>query len=353
MITRFTPTLKTLRFITLTVVLGSIILLCLSIGAVKITPTQIVAIICKNLLHHNLNFEFNATQEAVIVAIRLPRVLLGLLVGGGLAVSGAVMQGLFRNPLADPGLIGVSSGGAVAAATFIVLTNTSNFLFVTFLGPFALSIAAFIGAATATYIVYRISLKENYVQIYTVLLAGIAINAIAGAITGILTFVADDAQLRNLTFWSLGSLGGATWKNVIGVAPFIIWSMILLIKFAKPLNALLLGENEAIHLGFDIEKTKRLILLHVALAVGAAVAVSGIIGFIGLVVPHLLRLKFGPDHCFLIPACGFLGASLLLLADLLARVVVAPAEMPIGIITSIVGGPFFIYLLKRGRTYEN
>ncbi len=352
MITRFRTTLQSLRVVTLTVILSGTCVLCLGIGAVTITPAQIIAIICEHLFHWNLGWEFNRTQEAVIVAIRLPRVLLGLLVGGGLAVSGAVMQGLFRNPLADPGLIGVSSGAAVAAVAFIVLVNSSIFWFTRPLGPFALSIVAFFGAATATYTVYWISIKENHVQIYTMLLAGIAINAMGGAITGILTFIADDAQLRNLTFWSLGSLGGATWKNVVGVAPIIIWSVIFLIKFAKPLNAMLLGEYEATHLGFDIEKIKKLILLHVALAVGAAVAVSGIIGFIGLVIPHLLRLKFGPDHRFLLPGCAILGASVLLLADLIARTVVAPAEMPIGIVTSIIGGPFFIYLLKRKQTYE-
>ena len=353
MIDNFTTIRQSIQYLTLILVLLSACVLCLGIGAVTITPAQIIAIIFKHLFHWDLGWEFNAIQEAVIIAIRLPRVLLGLLVGGSLAISGAVMQGLFRNPLADPGLIGVSSGAAVAAVSFIVLVNSSIFWFTRHLGPFTLSIVAFFGAITTTYIVYRISIKENYVQIYTMLLAGIAVNAIAGAITGILTFVADDAQLRNLTFWSLGSLGGSTWNNLIGVTPFIVWSLITLIKFAKPLNAILLGEHEASHLGFDIEKIKKLILLHVALAVGACVAVAGIIGFIGLVVPHLLRLKFGPDHRFLLPGCALLGASILLVADLIARTIVAPAEMPIGIVTSIIGGPFFIYLLKRGRNYEN
>jgi len=272
-----------------------------------------------------------------------------MLIGGGLAVAGAAMQGLFRNPLADPGLIGVSSGAAVAAVATIVLGATVLDFATQALGPFALSIAAFGGGAATTLLVYRLSLVHGTVSVSTMLLAGIAINAVAGAITGIFTFVADDAQLRSLTFWSMGSLGGATWPAVAAAAPFIGLATLAVLRYARPLNALLLGEAEAGHLGCNVERLKRSVVLLVALSVGAAVAVAGIIGFVGLVVPHLLRLTLGPDHRFLLPGAALLGASLLLGADLIARTLVAPAELPIGIVTAIIGGPFFMYLLQRGR----
>ena len=296
-----------------------------------------------------LPWDFESHHEAIVLSIRLPRILLGILIGGGLAVAGAAMQGLFRNPLADPGLIGVSSGAAVAAVATIVLGATVLDFATQALGPFALSIAAFGGGAATTLLVYRLSLVHGTVSVSTMLLAGIAINAVAGAITGVFTFVADDAQLRSLTFWSMGSLGGATWPAVAAAAPFTGLATLAVLRYARPLNALLLGEAEAGHLGCNVERLKRSVVLLVALSVGAAVAVAGIIGFVGLVVPHLLRLTLGPDHRFLLPGAALLGASLLLGADLIARTLVAPAELPIGIVTAIIGGPFFMYLLQRGR----
>ncbi len=216
-------------------------------------------------------------------------------------------------------------------------------------GIYTLPIAAFFGSLFTTLIVYRLSNNEGKTDVSTLLLAGIAINALAGALTGLLTYMADDTQLRTLTFWSMGSLGNANWDQVIAAAPFILLAVIVIPWQARALNAILLGEAEAGHLGFDLEKIKLLLILLVALAVGAAVALSGIIGFIGLVVPHLLRLSIGPDHRLLLPASALLGASLLLLADLIARTVVAPAELPIGIITATLGGPFFLWLLLRFR----
>ena len=321
---------------------------CLGTGAAPVGPGQVLAVLAK-ALDLSLPWAFEPHHEAIVLSIRLPRVLLGMLIGGGLAVSGAVMQGLFRNPLADPGLVGVSSGAAVAAVATIVLGTTALDFATRALGPFVLSIAAFAGAAATTLLVYRLALVHGSVSVSTMLLAGIAVNAVAGAVTGVFTFVADDAQLRSLTFWSLGSLGGSTWTAVAAAAPLIGLATLSMLRYARPLNALLLGEAEAGHLGFDVERLKRSTIVLVALAVGAAVAVAGIIGFVGLVVPHLLRLALGPDHRYLLPGAALLGASLLLAADLLARTLVAPAELPIGIVTAILGGPFFIYLVRRNR----
>ena len=330
------------------VLLGCVCVFSLAVGAVAIPPSQVVAAL-GHQLQLSLPWDVEPRHQAIIASIRLPRVLLGALIGGGLAISGAAMQGLFRNPLADPGLIGVSSGAAVAAVAVIVLGSTALDFATLALGPFALSLAAFGGGAATTFLVYSLSLVHGRVAVSTMLLAGIAINAVAGAITGIFTFVADDAQLRSLTFWSLGSLGGATWPTVTATAPLIGFSALAVLRYARPLNALLLGEDEAGHLGYRVERLKRSLVLLVAIAVGAAVAVAGIIGFVGLVVPHLLRITLGPDHRFLLPGSALLGASLLVSADLIARIVVAPAELPIGIVTAIIGGPFFMYLLQRGR----
>ncbi|MCY1347124.1 Hemin transport system permease protein HmuU [compost metagenome] len=258
------------------------------------------------------------------------------------------MQGLFRNPLADPGLVGVSSGAALGAAFAIVgaalLGGVPDAL-----SPYLLSICAFGGGLTVTALVYRLGRRDGQTNVATMLLAGIALTALAGAIIGLFTYLADDATLRTLTFWNLGSLNGASysrlWPLLIVTAGVALW----LPRRAKALNALLLGESEARHLGFEVERLKRELVLCTALGVGAAVAAAGLIGFIGLVVPHLVRLLAGPDHRVLLPASALAGASLLLFADLAARLLLAPAELPIGIVTALIGAPFFIYLLVRGR----
>ncbi len=322
-------------------------LLSVAIGPVTIPPGEVLRVVAGSL---GLPVgEVPAQHAAVIQTIRLPRTLLGLLVGAALAVAGASMQGLFRNPLADPGLIGVSAGSALAAVTVIVL-GTQGLAFLTqALGAFSLPLAAFAGGLVTTLVVYRLASRDGHTSVTTLLLAGIAINALCGAGTGLLTYVADDQQLRSLTFWSMGSLGGATWSQVGSIAPLIAVPLLSLPLLARALNALLLGEAEAGHLGIPVQTMQRLIVALAALAVGAAVAVSGLIGFVGLVVPHLLRLAMGPDHRFLLPGAALLGGSLLLLADLLARTLVAPAELPIGILTALLGGPFFLALLMRQR----
>lgn len=319
------------------------------IGAVSIQPGQVLAILLKQI-GISLPVPFEAQQEAVLTAIRLPRVLLGALLGAALAVSGAALQGLFRNPLADHGLIGVSSGAAVAVVAVIVLGVTALRGLNEALGLFTLPAAAFLGSISTTLIVYRLANRDGRTVVATMLLAGIAVNAITGAATGLMTFVATDAQLRNITFWSLGSLGGATWRSLAAAGPFILVALLLIPRLARPLNAFLLGEAEAGHLGINVERTKRQVVVLTALAVGAGVAVAGVIGFIGLVVPHILRLIIGPDHRRLLPYSALLGTSLLLGADLLSRTLVAPAELPIGVVTSFLGAPFFLWLLLRNRT---
>lgn len=319
----------------------------IGIGAVGVSVAQAVAILAKQI-HITLPWSFESHQESVLLTIRLPRILLGILIGSGTAVSGAAMQGLFRNPLSDPSLIGVSSGAAVAAAILIVLVTPAGFTGI--LGLFALPLTAFMGGLLATLAVYRLAKVADHTAVATMLLAGIAVNALAGAIIGLLTFVATDAQLRTLTFWSLGSLGAATWSSVFASTPFILAAIILLPRLATALNAFLLGEAEAGHLGVNVERVKRSIVILCALAVGASVAVSGIIGFVGLVVPHLLRLIIGPDHRYLLPGSALLGAVFLLGSDLIARTIAAPAELPIGIVTSVLGAPFFLWLLRRDAT---
>ncbi|MBZ9664375.1 iron ABC transporter permease [Pseudomonas sp. LMG 31766] len=287
--------------------------------------------------------------ELILSQIRMPRTLLGLAVGMVLALCGVAMQGLFRNPLADPGLVGVSSGAALGAAVAIVGGAAFGGLPDVF-APYLLSVCAFFGGLLVTALVYRLGRRDGQTNVATMLLAGIALTALAGAAIGLFTYLADDATLRTLTFWNLGSLNGASysrlWPLLLATLAVALW----LPRRARALNALLLGESEARHLGFDVERLKRELVFCTALGVGAAVAAAGLIGFIGLVVPHLMRLLVGPDHRLLLPASALAGASLLLLADLVARLALAPAELPIGIVTALIGAPFFLYLLVRGRS---
>jgi iron complex transport system permease protein len=320
-------------------------------GAVEISFLQCAAILGRRV-GLQLPWQFTAQQEATLLYIRLPRVAIGLIVGAGLGVSGAAMQGLFRNPLADPSLIGISSGAALAATMVVIIGDAVSFSAPPVLKLLVFPLSAFVGALLTTLIVYRLATIAGQTIVATLLLAGIAINALAQAFSGFLTFYATDTQIRSLTFWRLGSLGGSTWTSVMIAAPFILLPLLLFPRLARPLNALLLGESEAGHLGFDVERVKRLVVVMVALVVGVAVALTGLIGFVGLVVPHLLRLMIGPDHRTLLPGSALLGASLLIGADLIARTVVAPAELPIGILTAIAGAPFFLWLLLRDRKWR-
>lgn len=291
----------------------------------------------------------NAMDRVVILDVRLPRSILAVLVGASLALSGAVMQGLFRNPLADPGIVGVSAGAALGAVTFIVLGGGVLAPVAARLGIYHVPFAAFLGGMLATYVLYRISTRRGRTSVATMLLAGIALTALAGAWIGLLVFRANQPELRDLTFWNLGSLAGATWTKAAAIAPIVVPVVLTAPLMARALNAMTLGEATAWHLGIPVQRFKQVAVLSVAAATGAAVAVSGGIGFVGIVVPHLLRLMIGPDHRYLLPNCALLGAVMLLLADVVARQVVAPAELPIGIVTASVGAPFFLWILLRQR----
>ncbi|WP_454850599.1 FecCD family ABC transporter permease [Rhizobium binxianense] len=289
-------------------------------------------------------------DRIIIFDIRLPRAILGFLIGASLAVSGAVMQGLFRNPLADPGLVGVSSGAGLGAVVMIVLGGSVAAPLYALLGIYALPIAAFGGGLATTLLLYRIATSNGQTSVATMLLAGIALGALAGALTGVLIYMANDQQLRDLTFWGMGSLAGATWMKIAAAGPIILLSFAALPFMSRGLNAITLGEAAAFHMGVPVQRLKNIAIVAVSGATGASVAVSGGIGFVGIVVPHIMRMVIGPDHRFLLPASALLGGSLLIFADVLARTIVAPAELPIGIITAAVGGPFFLWILLRQRS---
>jgi len=290
-----------------------------------------------------------AMERVVLWDIRMPRLVLGITVGAALAVSGAVMQGLFRNPLADPGLVGVSAGASFGAITAIVLGSAYPAWLSGFLGDGIVPVSAFIGAWIVIIILYKVSTRRGRTSVATMLLAGIAMAALAAALAGIIIFKADDQQLRDLTFWGLGSLTGATWSKVMIAVPLVVMALITSVFLGRGLNALALGEATAAHLGIPVQRLKSGSVLIVAAATGAAVAVSGGIGFIGIVVPHLLRLTTGPDHQTLLINAALLGASLLLAADIISRLIIAPAELPIGIVTAVLGAPVFLWILLRRR----
>ncbi|HEY0212495.1 MAG TPA: iron ABC transporter permease [Paenirhodobacter sp.] len=288
-------------------------------------------------------------ETAILYNIRLPRLILGGLVGAGLAVSGVLMQGLFRNPLADPALIGVSAGAGLGAVTAIVLGGLMPVTVQALAGMYMAPLFAFCGGGATTLILYRLASLRGHTSVTTMLLAGIVLGALANAIMGILIFIADDRQLRDLTFWGLGSLAGTNWAKLMAAAPILILGLAAAPFLARGLNALAMGEPAARHMGTPVETIKRGAIFAVAAMTGAAVAVSGGIGFVGIVAPHVLRLAIGPDHRALIPASALFGAALLITADTVARLIVAPAELPIGILMALIGAPVFLWLLLARR----
>ncbi|KNX41314.1 Hemin transport system permease protein HmuU [Roseovarius tolerans] len=285
----------------------------------------------------------------ILWEVRLPRIAMGALVGAALAVSGAVMQGLFRNPLADPGIVGVSAGAGLGAITAIVLGGLLPPALQSLIGIYTVPLAAFVGGWASVLLLYGVATRGGRTSVATMLLAGIALGALSGAVSGLMVYAADDQQLRDLTFWGLGSLAGATWAKLATAAPIIGLALVAATTLGRGLNGLALGEATALHLGIPVQRTKTLAILTVAGATGAAVAVSGGIGFVGIVVPHLLRLATGPDHGPLLINSALLGASLLLSADILSRLLIAPAELPIGIVTAVLGAPVFLWILLRRR----
>ncbi len=287
----------------------------------------------------------DAVARTILFDVRGPRVVLGVAVGATLAISGAILQALFRNPLAEPSIIGVSAGAGAAAVATIALGG-----FVTGIGAalvYLLPLSAFLGGLIATLAVMTIARVGGQTPVLTMLLAGIAVTAIGGALMGLMMFMSNDDQLRAINFWMLGSLGSATWTAIIPALILMGLALACTPMLTRNLNLILLGEREAASLGLAVDRFKNLAVILVAAGVGAAVAVSGMIGFVGIIVPHLLRLAIGPDHRVLLPASALGGAALLLWADVAARLLAPPAELPIGILTALMGAPFFLWLLRR------
>lgn len=280
--------------------------------------------------------------ESVLWDVRLPRVVLALLVGSSLGCAGALMQGVFGNPLAEPGVIGISSGAAVGAVGSIALG-------LSFAGTWTITVCAFAAGLATVLVVYGLSRSGGRTEVVTLVLTGIAVNAFAGALIGLFVFAADNAQLTQITFWQLGSLAQATWPKVLAVLPCAVAGLTAAPFFVRRLDLLALGERQARHLGVDVERMRITLILVVALLTAAAVAVAGIVAFVGLVVPHLLRMAAGPGHRFLVPGSAVGGALVLVAADLAARTLAAPAELPLGVLTALVGSPFFFWLLRRTR----
>ncbi|WP_279084226.1 FecCD family ABC transporter permease [Gilliamella apis] len=291
-----------------------------------------------------MNMSFDDPLWNIWCNIRLPRIILAIIVGMALASAGAVMQGLFRNPLADPGLLGISSG----ASLMVGITILFPAVFPPIMMLYGKMVAAFTGSLFICALIYLYSLNEQC-NLAKMILLGVAINAIIGAVMGGLSYISDESQLRQISLWSMGHLGKGSWDLVIVSLSLIFPALLCLIKLAHQLNILQLGDEDAHYLGINVERTKRYLLLLCAVLIGASVAVSGIIAFVGLVVPHMIRLQIGANHKWLIPGSALGGACLLLLADTLARTLVAPTEIPVGLLTSLIGGPYFLWLILRHK----
>jgi iron complex transport system permease protein len=318
------------------------ILLGVGLGAVRIAPWDTVRLVGWKLGLLDRPDDVSRATEVILFQLRLPRVLLGVVVGAGLAVSGTVFQGLFRNPMADPAIIGVSSGAALGAIAVIVAGGSA------LLGGMAVPLAAFAGALATAFVVYRLARIGPTVHVATLLLAGIAIAAvISSAMSLVMSFSGE--QIRSIYFWLLGGLGSRGWSALAAVTPLMVVGVAAALVTMGDLNLMVLGEERAAQLGVEVDRFKRLSLAVGSLLAAAAVAVSGVIGFVGLMTPHVLRLLVGADHRRLLPAVLLAGPTFLVLADLTARLAVAPEELPVGAVTAILGGPFFLYLLRRQR----
>ncbi|MCU0634458.1 MAG: iron ABC transporter permease [Gemmatimonadaceae bacterium] len=324
----------------LAVLLLVVMVASLATGAVTVAPGDVLRVLA------GASDTVTPLDATIVRDIRLPRLILGALVGAALAVGGCALQALFRNPLADPGLVGVSSGAAFATALFLIApgllgVSAPPFVF----APWV----AFVGGVGVTWLVLRLAQSGGATPVARLILVGVAVNAVASAGTGMLSVVATDAQLRSLSLWLLGSLGGATWRALgVAVGPIVL-ALVLLLRERRTLDLLLFGEREAAHLGLSVPAATRRLVLAAALGVGGAVAVTGMIGFVGLLVPHAVRLVLGPHHRTLVPSALLLGATLVPAADLLARTVVAPIELPIGAMMALAGGPAFLALVARTR----
>ena len=333
-------------FLLLGVLLVGSVVLSISMGAVSIPPREALRMVLYRVPVVSgliADGDVDGTRLTIVGDIRLPRIVLALLVGAALSIAGAVMQGLFQNPMADPYIVGISSGAALGAT--IALIGKINFWFA---GLSSVPLLAFAGALSVTFLVYGISVRGGKVPVAMLLLTGIAVGALATAITSFL-MVTGGQDLYQVIFWIMGSLSARRWDHVGMILPYVVVGFVLVQLYARDLNVMLLGEEPAQHLGVHVEQVKIILLTVASLLAASAVAVSGIIGFVGLVVPHMMRMVVGPDHRRLLPASFLAGGILMVLADVLARTVIAPTEIPIGIITSLLGCPFFLFLLVRRR----
>ncbi len=319
----------------------------LLIGAYSLPAQQVGQVMGEQLF--GLEAGLPQTLSYLVWDIRLPRILLSVFVGGGLAIAGAAIQGLFRNPLADPALIGVTSGAMVFAVAGILFSATVLGALGSWLGYATITVMAFTGSLLTTFLVYWLASSKGYTSVVTMLLAGVAITALGGALTGLMTYFSDEDELRDITFWTLGSLGGANWTMLGLIVPLVLAPALLLWRQSSQLDLLLLGEREAAYTGVNTQRTKWIVIGCAALIVGACVAVSGVIAFVALVVPHLVRLIQGPRHRSLLLGSALLGGLLMVWADTAARTLIAPAELPIGILTALLGAPFFIWLLLKTK----
>ncbi len=313
-----------------------------AIGQMQIPVPEVIGALCRRA---ELICGADASRingDAAVWEVRLPRVVLGVLVGASLAAAGAVMQGVFGNPLADPGVIGVSSGAALGASLAIVLGLGAA-------SSFAIPAGAFVAGILTSFLVYSMARSSGRTEVVTLILTGVAVNAVAGAGLAYLTFAADTNQREQIVFWQMGSLNGALWEQVRTVAPILLVGLIAALLLAPKLDLLSLGDDAARHLGIDIERLRIIAIVVVSVLTAAAVAFAGIIGFVGLVIPHLIRMLVGPGHRVLIPASAIGGALMLTVADMFARTAVPYAELPLGMLTALVGGPFFFYLIRRSR----
>jgi len=336
----------TLRGLTLTLTVAALLLggivASAVLGQLPVSPAEVGGSLLRAIGIPNGWAPTDSIVESTLWVVRFPRIAMAMMVGAALAVAGAVMQAIFGNPLAEPGVVGVSSGAAFGAAVAIVIGVAA-------LGDGAIAVFAFVGGLLATLLVYFVSRANGRTEVVTLLLTGIAVNAFAGAGLAFLLFVADSGSREQIVFWQLGSLNGSRWSEVLIVALVTAIGIVAAVVLARPFDLLSLGERNARHLGVNVERLRIVSIVIVALLTGVAVAFVGIIAFVGLVVPHTVRMAIGPAHRQLIVASAVGGGVLLVLSDLLARSVVPGGDLPIGLLTSLVGGPFFFYLLFRQR----
>ena len=320
--------------------LAAAVVVATAVGTVRLPYGETARVVLVKTL--GLAWPLEPTYETIIWSVRLPRVLAAGVIGFALAVCGTAMQGLFKNPLASPDILGVSSGGALGAVAGIVLGWP-------LVNPWLVPTAAFVGALVTLVVVYALATRDGRTDMATLLLAGVAVSSFAGAVIALLYHFVEDGVLRQIVYWLMGNLSGKRWEHVAVMAPLVAAGSLGLWLLSRDLNLLMGGEDDARALGVSVERTKRWVMALTALVTGAAVSVAGVIGFVGLIVPHMLRLLIGPDHRWLIPASGLGGATFLILADLLARTAFSPVELRTGIVTALAGVPFFLYLLARRR----